>query len=87
MIKIKRGNRRTEFILSVILILSAAMFSSIVVENPTGMVSAPDSNPSEMGQCYREPYTVSPYTTTFVNCCQTSLPNHRWILENQEVFC
>jgi hypothetical protein len=88
MIKIKRGDRKTEFTLSVILVVLVAMFSAQLSPNTVGMVTGPNPNPGDIGTCWRTDSPLNTYETAYVPCCESPLNNLKWIGDDGvEQFC
>lgn len=75
------------FVLAVTFIMLSTVLSAQMITSPTGLVTQP-MEPMELGKCYEYDHSPTPRATTFTNCCETSLQNHRWVGEDLRVsYC
>ena len=65
------------FVLAVTVIMLSTILSAQMITNPTGLVAQP-IQPTSLGMCYEYDHSPTPRATTFTNCCETKLQNHRW---------
>jgi len=87
------NHKNNYFVLSVFVILAAAMLASELSDSTTGMVARQRTeNILVFGSCFDSIHDITPYTTTLTNCCDTAwnkpgLNNHKWVYRDSTVYC